>query len=79
MTELYVFQHFILGCMEPWCNFVFTKEEIKSPKIQKYIRIHKFHSSKINVYKFEEKKWTIESQFTKPLLDVRKITSSLFL
>lgn len=60
MTELYVFQHFIFGCMEPWCNFVFTKEEIKSPKIQKYIRTHKSHSSKIDVYKFEQKKWTID-------------------
>ncbi len=60
MTELYVFQHFIYGCMEPWCNFVFTKEEIKSPKIQKYIRTHKFLSTKTNVYKFEEKKWTID-------------------
>ena len=46
--------------MEPWCRFVFTKDELNSSKIQKYIKTHKYYSTRTLVSKFELKKWTID-------------------
>lgn len=46
--------------MEPWCKFVYTQDELRSPKIQKYIKTHKYGSAKVQAYPFKLKKWKID-------------------
>jgi len=46
--------------MEPWCRFVFTQDDLCSDAVQNYIKTHKYYSGKVDVYKFELKKWTID-------------------
>ena len=54
---------FSFACLNPKEQYVYNESEIKSSKIQKYIKTHRWDNSsyyKISVESFELKKWTID-------------------
>ena len=54
---------FSFACLNPKERYVYNDSEIKSSKIQKYIKTHRWDNSsyyKISVESFELKKWTID-------------------
>lgn len=55
---------FSFACLNPKEQYVYNESEIKSSKIQKYIKTHRWDNSsyyKISVESFELKKWTIDN------------------
>ena len=54
---------FSFACLNPKERYVYNDSEIKSSKIQRYIKTHRWDNSsyyKISVESFELKKWTID-------------------
>ena len=55
---------FSFACLNPKERYVYNDSEIKSSKIQRYIKTHRWDNSsyyKISVESFELKKWTIDN------------------
>mgnify|MGYP003969745911 CR=1 FL=1 len=55
---------FSFACLNPKEQYVYNDSEIKSSKIQRYIKTHRWDNSsyyKISVESFELKKWTIDN------------------
>ena len=62
MSErIFALQHqIILGCPEPRCHFVYTKEEIQSNEMETYLVNHKYLNDLLGVYQLELKIWTLD-------------------
>jgi len=52
--------HIILGCPEPRCHFVYTKDEIQSDEMENYLVNHKYHNDLLDVHQLELKIWTLD-------------------
>jgi len=58
---LFALQHHIsLGCPEPRCHFVYTKDEIQSNDMETYLVNHKYHHDLLDVHQLELKIWTLD-------------------
>jgi len=62
MSErLFALQHQIsLGCLEPGCHYIYTKDEIQSDTMENYLVNHKYHDDFLAVYQLELKKWNLD-------------------
>src|SRR3990172_12013404 len=53
-------RHISLGCPEPRCHFVYTKDEIQSNDVETYLVNHKYHHDLLDVHQLELKIWTLD-------------------
>ena len=62
MSErLFALQHHIsLGCPEPGCHYIYTKDEIQSDKMENYLVNHKYHEDFVDVHQLNLKIWTLD-------------------
>ncbi len=60
VNQFYIFSHVGLGCENPKCRYVHDEYEIKSKKIQNYIKNHKYFGGETEVYQFESKLWKLD-------------------
>ena len=58
--KYYVLHHYFYGCENPHDQYVYDESEIKSSKVQKYIKTHRYANYKTDVYRFELKRWSID-------------------
>ena len=64
-----VVHHYLLGCQEPKCWFVYTKEEIQSDEMETYLVNHKYHEDLLDVHQLEQKIWTLDQ-----IINIKPIT-----
>ncbi len=59
--RLFALQHHIsLGCQEPRCHYIYTKDEIQSDDTETYLVNHKYHNDLLDVYLLEFKIWMLD-------------------
>lgn len=52
--------HIILGCPEPGCHYIYTKDEIQSDKMENYLVNHKYNDDFVDVHQLNLKIWNLD-------------------
>ena len=81
MTQrLFALQHHIsLGCQEPRCHYIYTKDEIQNDDMETYLVNHKYHNDLLDVHQLELKIWTLDEIININPICPRGWTPSFFL
>ena len=81
MTQrLFALQHHIsLGCQEPRCHYIYTKDEIQNDDMETYLVNHKYHNDLLDVHQLELKIWKLDEIININPICPRGWTPSFFL
>jgi len=56
----FALQHFVLGCQNPACNFIYTQDEILSAKFKERQKNHRYCSDAAQLYALKLKIWNLQ-------------------